>query len=294
MRSGQLINYSNSICAENETTNSKDQLAPHKQSSCSDKQKLLNASASPSTKINARGRKGISSIMGTGISAQGVAGPGLQMLPSTPKTYKRTKRVLFARRMNLMDRPVIVITFQGVLGDFLKKQPQYGFKETTIIAQPQGSTAGNQAPSNKEKKQVVISREDDSVYLRSGVVEGLKYLSSLFQLIIFSRETVEDSWFQSKGGQLPQSGVQTTAILNWLQQNPDIKLDGFYASSVSAKQQTMTEDYSQIFIDFGLNSEHKIKEKVLFVTSIESDFICNQRLPASGNLSPRSKKPTAA
>ena len=56
----------------------------------------------------------------------------------------------------------------------------------------------------------------------------------------------------------------------------------------------MTEDYSQIFIDFGLNSEHKIKEKVLFVTSIESDFICNQRLPASGNLSPRSKKPTAA
>ena len=60
--------------------------------------------------------------MGSGGAAQGVASSGLQMLPSTPKTYKRTKRVLFARRMNLMDRPVLIITFQGVIGDFMKKQ----------------------------------------------------------------------------------------------------------------------------------------------------------------------------
>ena len=37
----------------------------------------------------------------------------------------------------------------------------------------------------------------------------------------------------------------------------------------------MTDDYSQIFIDFGLNSEQKVKDKVLFVSSIASDFICN-------------------
>ena len=37
----------------------------------------------------------------------------------------------------------------------------------------------------------------------------------------------------------------------------------------------MTDDYSQIFIDFGLNSEQKVKEKVLFVNSISSEFICN-------------------
>lgn len=56
----------------------------------------------------------------------------------------------------------------------------------------------------------------------------------------------------------------------------------------------MTDDYSQIFMDFGLNSEHKVKERVLFVNSISSDFICNQRLPACANISPRGKKPTAA
>jgi len=56
----------------------------------------------------------------------------------------------------------------------------------------------------------------------------------------------------------------------------------------------MTDDYSQIFMDFGLNSEQKITEKVLFVNSIESEFFCNQRLPACANLSPRGKKPTAA
>ena len=44
----------------------------------------------------------------------------MQMLPSTPKAYKRTKRVHFARRMSHMDRPLILINFQGVVGDFIK------------------------------------------------------------------------------------------------------------------------------------------------------------------------------
>ena len=42
------------------------------------------------------------------------------MLPSTPKVYKLTKRELFGRRMSMMDRPLIVVNFQGVLGDFMK------------------------------------------------------------------------------------------------------------------------------------------------------------------------------
>lgn len=33
------------------------------------------------------------------------------MLPSTPKSYKRTKREIFARRMLMMDRPIIIVTF---------------------------------------------------------------------------------------------------------------------------------------------------------------------------------------
>jgi hypothetical protein len=44
----------------------------------------------------------------------------MHLLPSTPKYYKRTYRHYFKRRMNQMERPVIIINFQGVLGDFLK------------------------------------------------------------------------------------------------------------------------------------------------------------------------------
>jgi len=47
---------------------------------------------------------------------------------------------------------------------------------------------------------------------------------------------------------------------------------------VTAKQQGMTDDYSQIFIDFGFDSEIKVKEKVLFINSIENDFVCNTRV----------------
>ena len=50
------------------------------------------------------------------------------MLPSTPKMFKRTKRVLFARRMIYMDRPLLIINFQGVLGDFIK-MPAFKMKE---------------------------------------------------------------------------------------------------------------------------------------------------------------------
>jgi hypothetical protein len=42
------------------------------------------------------------------------------MLPSTQKHYKRTKREYFGRRMSMIDKPLIILAFQGVLGDFLK------------------------------------------------------------------------------------------------------------------------------------------------------------------------------
>ena len=40
------------------------------------------------------------------------------MLPSTPKVYRLTKRELFGRRMSMMDRPLIIVNFQDLLGDF--------------------------------------------------------------------------------------------------------------------------------------------------------------------------------
>ena len=44
----------------------------------------------------------------------------------------------------------------------------------------------------------------------------------------------------------------------------------------------MYDDYSQIFIDFGMNSEKKVKEKVLFVSALNNDFLSNQ-MPNTGH-----------
>jgi len=44
----------------------------------------------------------------------------MHLLPSTPKYFKRTYRHHFKRRMAQMERPIIIINFQGVLGDFMK------------------------------------------------------------------------------------------------------------------------------------------------------------------------------
>jgi len=67
------------------------------------------------------------------------------MLPSTPKVFKKTKRELFARRMVQIDKPLVVVIFQGVIGDFL------------------------------------FERGDSEVMnIRAGTVEGLKLLSYHF------------------------------------------------------------------------------------------------------------------
>ena len=42
----------------------------------------------------------------------------------------------------------------------------------------------------------------------------------------------------------------------------------------------MCDDYAQIFVDFGMNSEKKVCEKVLFVNSIGNDFVSN--FPTNG------------
>jgi hypothetical protein len=41
----------------------------------------------------------------------------MHLLPSTPKRFKRTCRDLFARRMSMMDRPLIIFQFKGLLAD---------------------------------------------------------------------------------------------------------------------------------------------------------------------------------
>jgi hypothetical protein len=57
----------------------------------------------------------------------------MHLLPSTNKYFKRTCRNFFKRRMNQMERPIIIITFQGVLGDFFNDHGISG-KQDHIMA----------------------------------------------------------------------------------------------------------------------------------------------------------------
>lgn len=47
---------------------------------------------------------------------------GIHLLPSTNKVYRNTKRIDFSRRMHMMDRPIVIITFDGIIGHFHKEK----------------------------------------------------------------------------------------------------------------------------------------------------------------------------
>ena len=83
---------------------------------------------------------------------------------------------------------------------------------------------------------------------------------------------MEDSW-GLEGGQVPVFGEQTKVIKQLFLANNDLKIDGFYCSTLTPKKTGLCDVYSQIFIDFGLNSEKKIREKVLFVQPINNDYV---------------------
>ena len=178
-----------------------------------------------------------------------------------------------------MDRPLLIIEFQGVLGDFIRKG-SLGLRDLNA-----------KKPDKKDTGQD-LSNLFGGLQIRAGVIDGLKYLSKLFQLVIFSRETIEETWFSRQGGQVPNIESQTQNIKAFLQWYQDIRLDAFYSTTMNPKQQGLTDDYSQIFIDFGFDSESKVKERVLFVNSIDNDFLNNSRIVQvmdNKNASPRGK-----
>jgi hypothetical protein len=47
---------------------------------------------------------------------------GIHLLPSTNKVYRNTKRIEFSRRMHMMDRPIVIIKFEGIVGHFHKER----------------------------------------------------------------------------------------------------------------------------------------------------------------------------
>ena len=79
-----------------------------------------------------------------------------------------------------MERPLIVITFQGILGDFFKdggvsmKQDQIMTKQ--YIKDFENKDKDNDAPNYH-------------MWARLGSIDGLRYLSKHFQIVIFNRDT---------------------------------------------------------------------------------------------------------
>ena len=80
--------------------------------------------------------------------------------------------------------------------------------------------------------------------LRLGVLDGLRYLSRHYQIVIFSRESTNDSYSQEKGGRDTTPGEQTKVIKHLLQTNKEIRLDGLYRSIKPHREQNMYDDYT--------------------------------------------------
>lgn len=88
--------------------------------------------------------------------------------------------------MNQMDRPMIVINFQGVLGDFFKDSG-LAMKQDNIMSKQY--VASITPPTNTPMGTVNAEFCSTNLWARIGTVDGLKYLSKHFQIIVFSRDT---------------------------------------------------------------------------------------------------------
>ena len=89
--------------------------------------------------------------------ANGTTNGGIQLLPSTSRSYKRTKREFFARRMAMMDHALLIISFHGVMGDFSKTQ--------LLI----------NAVSNEKSSDIL-----GNLNVRIGLIKGLRFLCQYF------------------------------------------------------------------------------------------------------------------
>lgn len=65
-----------------------------------------------------------------------------------------------------------------------------------------------------------------------------------------------------------------------LKNHSDLRIDGYYTSLASLKSQNLWDDYQHIFIDFGVNSDAKIKQKVLFVQSLNNQDLVHSNQTA--------------
>ena len=100
--------------------------------------------------------------------------------------------------------------------------------------------------------------------IRLGLIKGLQFLCSHFQVIIFNNYTGDPTDPTYKDG---------ADRIKCLLTQSNITVDAIYSTNmkVQGSKNLVTEDFSQIFLDFNLTTVKKVAEKVLFVSSIEID-----------------------
>jgi hypothetical protein len=98
---------------------------------------------------------------------------GIHLLPSTNKVYRNTKRVEFCRRMHMMDRPIVIIHFEGIIGNFHKER--------------------------------IWSEKNFKLITRGCAINGLRMFWTYFQVVIFIRKNLKKNiakikdWLKLKG-----------------------------------------------------------------------------------------------
>ena len=154
----------------------------------------------------------------------------MQLHPQTDKYFKRTYRHYFRRRANKLDHPIIVINFQGILGDFFK-DGGISCKQDHIMSKQYLQQQANSMASHNNNNSNQNEQMANHMWIRIGTIDGLRYLSKHFQIVIFNR----DSDYE----ELNQPYSQIHMIQSYLQYN-DIIVDGIYGQSKLEMQMETT------------------------------------------------------
>ena len=157
-----------------------------------------------------------------------------QFSPATKGLSKWSKRLQFRRRPEMANRNLIVLNFEGVIGDVFKDN--------------------------------IWSDQKEKLYIRKGTIKGLQELLESFQIVLFFHSLQNHyekilGYFASR--QIVFDGVYSSENTNqWTARS-----QGRFKKPLKYSEQV--QDYSQISADFCFQNE--VLGRVLIITSIWLD-----------------------
>ena len=115
----------------------------------------------------------------------------IHLLPSTPNVFRNVKRLEFSRRMEMMEKPIIIINFWGIIGNFSKEQLFSDNKVKFVIRG--GSASALQMFCSYF--QVILFLHSDSKKYTSKIREWLKSHNIMVDAI-YRRKSQDNSYEQ--------------------------------------------------------------------------------------------------